>query len=66
MSGAHVVVLILLKFCSRVVLAVIVTLRLVKLRLCVEFVMLSVMFMLNGVVLRLLASFSVMFLFLLC
>jgi len=56
----YVVVFMVLKFCSSVVFCVIVMLRVVWFTLCVVFVMLSVMFMLNGVVLRLLVSFSVM------
>jgi len=50
----------LLKFCSIVVLGLIVMLRLVKFRLCVVLVMLSVMLMASGVVFRLFASLSVM------
>jgi len=50
-SGFQVVVLMLLKFCSSVVFCVIVISRVVWFRLCVVLVMLSVRFILNGVVL---------------
>jgi len=50
----------LMNSCSVVVFSVIVISRVVWFRLCVVLVMLSVRFVLNGVVLRLLASLIVM------
>jgi len=59
-SGCQVVVLMLMKVSSVVVFGFIVVSRVVWFRLCVALVMLSVMFIANGVVLRLLESLSVM------
>jgi len=59
-SGFHVVVLMLMNVSSVVVFSPIVVSRVVWFRLCVELVMLSVMFIASGVVFRLLASLSVM------
>jgi len=50
----------LMKSSSMVVFSPIIVSRIVWLTLCVVLVMLSVMFIANGVVLRLLVSFSVM------